>query len=161
MTEAVEQQTAEVDGEIANLEAERAEVERRVAEMQAELLTLQARENDGVTWGESETKLAKRISDAARQRLVLPRMIRAGRVRMLEIDRKIMEQRAAELEEKGQAAYAALREAETALRKAREDHGQAQYEHSDTAIRIQGVQRSIKRIDTELIELKGGNSNDE
>ena len=63
-------------------EEERAEVEARVAEMQAELQTLDAR-LDNVTWGESETSVAKRISDAARRKLVLPRLIKAGRVKLL------------------------------------------------------------------------------
>ena len=64
------------------IEDERAEVEARVSEMQTELRALDAQQ-ESVTWGESETSVAKRISDAARRKLVLPRLIKAGRVKLL------------------------------------------------------------------------------
>ena len=138
------------------LEERRAEVERRVAELENELATLSAEDQKNtITWGESEASIAKRISDAARRKLVLPRLIKSGKLRILELERKTEEERLAELEVGAQAAYAALREAEDALRKAQENLGQAKYEHSDTVVRIQWLQRRIKHIDNELKELRG------
>ena len=136
------------------VEEERAEVEARVLQMQAELEGLDARQ-DNVVWGEKETSVAKRISDAARRKLVLPRLIRAGRVRLLEIDRKAEEERAREYEERQSEAYEAMQEATARKWQAEEDLGHARAQWSDANLRLESRHRCIKEINRELASLKG------
>ena len=146
--------TSEATKNTKTTEDERAEVEARVAEMQTELQTLDARQ-DNVTWGESETSVAKRISDAARRKLVLPRLIKAGRVKLLELDRKAEEERAAELEQRQQEAFEAMQAATTRKWEADEDLGHACVAYSDANVRLESRRRRIKEINAELAELRG------
>ena len=122
--------------------------------MQTELRALDAQQ-ESVTWGESETSVAKRISDAARRKLVLPRLIKAGRVRLLELDRKAEEQRATEHEERQRVAYEAMQEATAAKWKAEENLGHARAAYSDANVRLESRRRRIKEISAELAELRG------
>ncbi len=129
-------------------------VEARVEEMRHELVELE-RHEEAVEWGEPEASLAKRLADAAKRKLVLPRLIRAGRVRALELERAAEERRAADLEAEAAEAHSLMVAATARKIQAGEEHGRALYSWTETLRRVDKRRRRIKLINRELGELRG------
>jgi chromosome segregation ATPase len=133
----LEQEIAELDGEIAALKEE------------------QETPPKALSWSEIDETMLEKLEAAERRRGILPRLIAAAQVKRLELERTRYERAMEPLEKQQQTAHEAVESAQAAKHKAEEDLGIARAEYSDAHIRLDGYHRRIKEINREIAELKG------
>lgn len=136
--EGVEEEITTLDGEIQRLEAERAELEAPAREM---------------TWDELVANSAE-FEARQRRRGILPRIIHAGRVRRLELEKRRHEEHAASLRAELEAKYEAFQVHEAKLRQAKEERDSAHGQWTLTLSAVQSAEERARRTQRELRELR-------
>jgi hypothetical protein len=129
------------------------DLDAKIAEMEAEL---QEGYGKPLTWDEVTSTTAEEIARKEQHRGVLPRLIRAAKVRRLELEKRRREDEAASLRAKVETTYAALQEQEERLRAVEEDRDAAHAEWALTLSAKQNADERTRRADKELRELLEG-----
>jgi chromosome segregation ATPase len=136
MTE-LEQQMAELDSEIAALEAEQ-ETPPRV-----------------LSWSEIDETMLGKLEAAERRRGILPRLITAAKVRRLELERAKYERAMEPLEKQQLEACERSEKLRVKLHKLQEELNDAHQDHHDATWRLDGYRRRDGEIAREIAALRG------
>ena len=142
MTKTAKQQHPEpenLDKEIERLEVERAELEAPEREW---------------SWDELVANSAE-FEARERRRRILPRIIQAGKVKRLEIEKRRHEEQAASLREDLEVSYSAFQESEERLRQAKEERDAAHSKWMLAMSAVHSAEDRAKRVERELCELRG------
>jgi hypothetical protein len=129
------------------------DLDARIAEMETELEEIPG---TALSWDEVTSTTADELAHREQRRGMLPKLIRAARVKRLELERHRCEEEAASLRQKVEATYQAFQEQEDQLRQAKEKRDAAHAEWALTLSALQSADERTKRTDRELRELKEG-----
>ena len=144
--------TGEEVGELEQVEGEISTLSERLRELELELAALSHPEP--VEWGDAD--LEERLLEAERRKAVLPRLIRAGQVKLLQLRKRAYELQLRPLEADLEEEHRLFERAEGKLTKAREERDAAHEAWNRTLSAAEGLRRRIKHTDREIVELSGG-----
>jgi hypothetical protein len=129
------------------------DLDEQIQSMEAELVEGYGKP---LTWEEITSTTAEEIARKEQRRGVLPRLIRAAKVRRLELVKLRREEEAGPLREKLEATYQAFQEQEDELRRAKEKRDAAHAEWTLTLSALQSAEERTRRTEKELGELRKG-----
>ena len=139
-----------------DIEQEITEVTERIAALESERESLEAAAPPG---GDSLDEAgAEELVRREQRRLVIPQLLRAGRVRLLELRKAGYEERLGGMARERERHYQELEEAEAAFLVAEERLRMARAVHSDDGGASIKVERRVAEIGREIAELRGGSS---
>ena len=128
------------------------DLEQSIQEMEAELADGHGRP---LTWDEVTSTTPEELARKEQRRGILPRLIRAAKVKRLELEVQSRQRVADELRAKLEPSYEAFQEKEDELRRAKEVRDEAHGEWSRTLSALQGADGRVDRVARELGELRG------
>ena len=137
-----------------DIEQEITEVTGRIDSLERELAALDAAPPP--EWDSLSEAGAEELVRREQRRLVIPQLIRAGRVRLLELRKAQYEKKLADMAAERERHYEELVEAEAAFLDAEERLRLARAVHSDDVQANIKVERRVAEIARELAELRGG-----
>lgn len=128
------------------------DLDARIAEMEAELTEGHGRP---LTWDEVTASTAEEIFRKEQRRGILPRLIRAAKVKRLELEVRAREAEAEAIRAKLSPAYEAFQEKEAELSAAKERRDKAHGEWAVTLSALHSAEGRTERAARELAALKG------
>ncbi len=135
-----------------NIEAELAVLDEKIAGMVEEVEEVEAAP---LVWDRITSTTADELVATEQRRSLLPRLIRAARIKRLELERTREVERAAPLEEECARAHERLEKATAARVRAEEEAGHARFLWTNALSRLENRSRRVKEIDYEISKLKG------
>ena len=139
-----------------DIEQEITEVAGRIAALESELAALDAAPPP--EWDALDEAGTEELVRREQRRLVIPQLLRAGRVRLLELRKAKYEAKLADMAPERERHYQALEEAEAAALAAEERLRLARAVHSDDVQAHIKVERRVAEIGREIAALRGGPS---
>ncbi len=136
------------------LEEERA-MGAEVGRLEAELRELEAPARD-FSWEEIQGGALEDLDRRERRKNILPTLIRAAKVRQLEIRRERHEAEIGPLFERQEKAHAKLEDARTKRVEAEEREGRAAGEHSDAGMTLRLARQGLRQTERDLKALGAG-----
>lgn len=109
-----------------------------------------------LTWEEVTSTTADELVRKEQRRGMLPKLIRAARVKRLELVKRCREEEAAPLREKLEATYRAFQQKEDELRQAKGKRDAAHAEWALTLSALQSADERTRRAEKELRKLREG-----
>jgi chromosome segregation ATPase len=104
-------------------EKEKRKAETTLEDLDAKIQEMEAELEDGcgelLSWDEVTSTTAEEIAASEQRRGILPRLIKAAKVKRLELEKRGHEERATSIGEERDAAYATFQEQEERLREAK------------------------------------------
>ena len=108
------------------------------------------------TWEELQAGAVEDLDKRERRKAILPALIRAGKVRQLEIRRERHEAEMGPLSSRQEEARARLEEARANRAEAEEREGVAAAEHSDAGMALRFTQQGLRQTERDLRALGAG-----
>ncbi len=129
-----------MDAEISRLEAERGELDSPAR---------------ALTWDEIQAGAAEDLEKRERRRGILPTLLRAAKVRRLELRRERHRQEAEPFRKKREEAHERLQAATAKRLEAVEEENAARYDYGDANARVESRERRVKEAAREIKALRG------
>jgi DNA repair exonuclease SbcCD ATPase subunit len=130
------------------------EIDRQVAALEAEKAGMPA----PVTWDElQEAGTLRQVEQAELRRGVIPRMLRAARVKRLQLELERLEKRLAPIIKEQEESYERREELKAQIQELEALHGQAQGAWSHASMRRDTIEREQRSVRKQLRELEGEN----
>ena len=104
---------------------------------------------------ENSAQIERELDARERRRRILPRIIQAGKVKRLELEKRRHEEHAASLREELEASYAAFQEHEERLRQAKKKRDASHGKWMLAMSAVQSAEDRAKRTERELRQLRG------
>ncbi len=139
-----------------DIEQEITEVAGRIDSLERELSALDAAPLP--EWDALDEAGAEELVRREQRRLVIPQLLKAGRVRLLELRKNKYEERLLVMGPEWERHYRELEEAEAAFLTAEERLRMARAVHADDVAASIKVERRVAEIGREIAELRGGSS---
>jgi hypothetical protein len=133
------------------VEEELVSLDREIESMEAEL----REEGTPLSWDEITSSTADELARKEQRRGILPRLLKAARIKRLELRKRQYELQAEPLYAERVENYRKLERAIEKDRKAKEEREAALGAWNITHSALQGVERRIKDTERELSELRG------
>lgn len=133
-------------------EASVEDLDQSIQEMEAELADGHGRP---LTWDEVTSTTAEALVRKEQRRGILPRLIRAAKVKRLELEVQSRQRVADEIRARLEPSYEAFQEKEDELRRAKEVRDEAHGEWAMTLSALQGADGRVDRVARDLQELRG------